>query len=129
MKKAARKFAAGTEGGLDDIISKKSAVPAFRYDNPNPKTPNCIKLEGFEAQVAADGSVTLIDAKTKLAIFHRGAQGSVLKTLERLRWALAQNPGYKVVYEFPTESSAEAAEEFIRANRFDGIVSVRLRSD
>lgn len=102
-------------------------MPALRYTNPNDKGVNFVKFDGIEATV--DGSsIMLIDAKTKLAIWSPSTQKSVMDTLQRVKAAVDQNPGYKVVYEFPNQKVEAQAKAFIRSNSFDKIVSTRTRA-
>jgi len=126
-KPAAQDFQAGTNGAFTDLATGKGGVPALRYTNPNEKGVNFVKFDGIET--AVDGSsVMLIDAKTKLAIWSPSTQKSVLDTLQRVKSAVDQNPGYKVVYEFPNQKVEAQAKAFIRSNGFDSIVSTRTRT-
>lgn len=126
-KPAAQDFQAGTNGAFSDLTTGKGGVPALRYTNPNDKGVNFVKFDGIEATV--DGSsVMLIDAKTKLAIWSPSTQKSVMDTLQRVKAAVEQNPGYKVVYEFPNQKVEAQAKAFIRYNGFDKIVSTRTRA-
>lgn len=70
----------------------------------------------------------LIDAKAKLSVWSPSTQKSVLDTLQRVKSAVDQNPGYKVVYEFPNQKVEAQAKAFIRSNGFDSIVSARTRT-
>ena len=125
-KPAAQDFQAGTNGAFTDLATGKGGVPALRYTNPNEKGVNFVKFDGIET--AVDGStVMLIDAKTKLAIWSPSTQKSVLDTLQRVKSAVDQNPGYKVLYEFPNQKVEAQAKAFIRSNGFDNIVSTRTR--
>ncbi|MBR8656524.1 hemagglutinin repeat-containing protein, partial [Achromobacter sp. Marseille-Q0513] len=124
---AAQNFQAGTSGAYTDLATGKLAVPALRYNNPKLDGINFVKFDGIEK--AADGSaVLLIDAKTKLAIWNQAAQESVLSTLRRVRTAVEQNPGYKVIYEFPNAKVEAQANKFIRDNDFDKIITTRVRA-
>ncbi|NWF10477.1 hemagglutinin repeat-containing protein [Pseudomonas salomonii] len=126
-KPAAQDFQAGTNGAFTDLATGKGGVPALRYTNPNEKGVNFVKFDGVET--AVDGSsVMLIDAKTKLAIWSPSTQKSVLDTLQRVKSAVDQNPGFKVVYEFPNQKVEAQAKAFIRSNGFDSIVSTRTRT-
>ncbi|WP_232520322.1 hemagglutinin repeat-containing protein [Ralstonia solanacearum] len=123
---AAQEFQAGTTGAFSDLAAGKPAVPALRYDNPNTNGVNFVKFDGIEK--AADGTnVLLIDAKTKLATWSSSTQASVVDTLKRVEAALAQNPGYKVVYEFPNAKVARQAAEFIKTTPYPNVVSIRVR--
>lgn len=121
---AAQDFQSGTSGAFSDVASQKSGVPALRYDNPG--GVNYIKFDGVEQ--AVDGTkVLLIDAKTKLAIWSPATQEEVRKTLRRVESALKQNPGYKVVYEFPNARVEAAAKQFIKDNELSHVVLTRVR--
>ncbi|WP_205408505.1 hypothetical protein [Xanthomonas arboricola] len=123
----AQDFQAGTTGAFSDIESGKLGVPALRYTNPNENGVNFVKFDGVEK--GADGnSVLLIDAKTKLAIWNGSTQKSVNDTLLRVKSAVQQNPGYKVVYEFPNAKVEAEARKFIRDSGYDSFVSTRVRS-
>lgn len=123
---AAQDFQAGTSGAYTDLATGKLAVPALRYNNSSSQGVNFVKFDGIEK--AADGStILLIDAKTKMAIWNQAARESVLKTLDRVRSAVEQNPGYKVIYEFPNAKVEAQAKEFIRENSFNNIVTTRVR--
>jgi filamentous hemagglutinin len=125
-QKAAQEFQAGTSGSFSDLVTGKQVVPALRYDNPNAGGLDFIKFDGIET--AADGStVLLIDAKTKLAIWSRTTQNTVLETLKRVEAAVAQNPGYKVVYEFPNAKAMAEAQTFIKQSQYRDVVTVRVR--
>ncbi|HDS1675611.1 TPA: hemagglutinin repeat-containing protein [Stenotrophomonas maltophilia] len=125
-KPAARDFQAGTNGAFSDVASEKPAVPALRYTNPNERGVDFIKFDGIEA--VGNEKILLIDAKTKLAIWSPSTQREVLSTMGRVRSALEQNPGFKVVYEFPNEKVAAEARFFIRQNGMDDVISVRTRN-
>ncbi|WP_141749482.1 hypothetical protein [Duganella phyllosphaerae] len=126
-KPAAQDFQAGTNSEFSDLATGKGAVPALRYTNSNEKGLNFVKFDGIEA--GADGSsVMQIDAKTKLAIWSPSAEESVLKTLRCLKSSIEQNPGNKVVYDFPSEKVALQAREFIEVNGFDDIVTTKVRN-
>ncbi|WP_233239092.1 hypothetical protein [Bordetella sp. LUAb4] len=101
-------------------------MPALRYNNSNAKGVNFVKFDGIELDT--DGkTVLLLDAKTKLAIWSKSTQRSLMKSLERVGTALKQNPGYKVVYEFPNVKAEAQARLFILDNQLDHIVSTRVR--
>ncbi|MDY0745366.1 hemagglutinin repeat-containing protein [Paucibacter sp. R3-3] len=123
----AQDFQAGTTGAFSDLATGKNAVPALRYDNSNLNGVNYVKFDGAEA--GADGStVLLIDAKTKMAIFNNGASRDTLVSLNRVKAAVEQNPGYTVMYEFPNQAAADAAATFIRDNGFAKFVKTRVRT-
>ncbi len=123
---AAKDLQAGTTGAFSDLATQKPAVPALRFDNPNEKGANYVKFDGIEK--APDGStVLLIDAKTKMATFNDGAVRDTVASLERVKGALDQNPGFKVVYEFPNQDAADAAKQFLLNNGMDNVIRVRVR--
>ncbi|RST54048.1 filamentous hemagglutinin N-terminal domain-containing protein [Variovorax sp. DXTD-1] len=124
-KQAAQDFQNGTSGAFSDLSLQKPAVPALRYDNPN-NGLSFIKFDGIETG-ANGNSILLIDAKTKLAIWSSSTQTSVMSTLERVRAAVTQNPGYSVVYEFPNPTVAAQARQFINQQGYSDVVSVRVR--
>jgi hypothetical protein len=122
----ARQHQAGTSGAFSDIRTQKFASAALRYENPNKRGRNFIKFE--VSGLSEDGkSIELVDAKTKLAIWSKGPQQTVLRTLERTKEALLQNPGYKVLYEFDDEIAAQQARLFIRKHNFHHYVGTRVR--
>jgi filamentous hemagglutinin len=126
-QQAAQDFQAGTSGAFSDLSIRKPAVPALRYDNPNTGGVNFVKFDGIEANPGG-GTTFLIDAKTKLAIWSPSTQESVVNTLERVGAALAQNPGFTVIYEFPNAAVADAASKFLRTTKYADTVTVRVRN-
>ena len=53
---------------------------------------------------------------------------TVKKTLERISEAKKQNPGIRVIYEFPKKEAAEKMNNWLNNNPdFIGIVEVRVR--
>ncbi|WP_336021210.1 hypothetical protein [Fusobacterium polymorphum] len=49
-------------------------------------------------------------------------------TLNRIRIAKSQNPGIRVIYEFPNETAAEYFRDWLKTNRnFNNIVEIRVR--
>ncbi len=123
---AAQAFQAGTSGAFSDVKSRKGAVPALRYDNSSKNGVHHVKFDGIEK--AADGTnILLIDAKTKLPIWNESTKNDVVKSFRRIESALYQNPGYKVMYEFPDEKSAAKAAEFIEQQGFEDVINVRVR--
>lgn len=122
----ARVLQSSADGAFSDIRTQKFASAALRYQNPNNRGNNFIKFD--VAGLAEDGkTIELVDTKTKLAIWSAGAQGTTSATLKRVQSALDQNPGYRVVYEFPNERAAKEAREYIRANGFAKYVAVRVK--
>ncbi|MGF1911901.1 hypothetical protein L4C38_21070 [Vibrio kasasachensis] len=96
-------FESGTKGAFSDISSKRKAVPAIRFDNPNPRGNNFVKFDGIE-----DDGTTLIDRKTALTTFDKQ-----LQSLQRVSNALKQNPGFKGVFEFPNQKAADKAMDIL----------------
>jgi hypothetical protein len=112
---AARNFEAGTEGAAVDIATQTRQVPALQFDNPNPNGAPFVKFDGFSQ--LDDGTIELIDAKTRLVPFSN-ADGpviteSVIDGLTRQSTALAQNPGFRGVLEFPTQAAANEAQDVL----------------
>lgn len=125
--KRARDHQFGTDGAFSDVRTQKFGSAALRYVNPNKRGRNFIKFE--VSGVSPDGKyIELVDAKTKLAIWSRGAQETTAATLRRVKSALDQNPGYRVVYEFADEMLADEAREFIQRFGFKNYVTVRVRA-
>ena len=123
---AAKDFQAGTSGAFSDVASQKPAVPALRYDNANPKGVDYIKFDGIE--VGSDGSnILLVDAKRQLPLWNNSAKDDLLATFVKIESALRQNPGYRVMYEFPNERARKAAQEFLERTGYDRIVYTRVR--
>jgi filamentous hemagglutinin len=98
------KFEAGTTGAFSDVLSQRKAVPAIRFDNPNPNGNNFVKFDGVED---VDG-ITLIDRKTALTSFDKQIQ-----SVQRVSNALKQNPGIKAVFEFPSQKAADRATNIL----------------
>lgn len=103
---SAAKFENGTTGAFSDVPSQSRAVPALRFDHPNPngnRTNNFVRFDGVEA----DG-VTLIDRKLSLT-----SKSDQIKSLQRVSEALHQNSNYNLVYEFPTQKAADRAMDIL----------------
>ncbi|KAF2408806.1 filamentous hemagglutinin [Pseudomonas antarctica] len=98
------KFEAGTTGAFSDVLSQRKAVPAIRFDNPNPNGNNFVKFDGVEDI----GGITLIDRKTALTSFDKQIQ-----SVQRVSSALKQNPGIKAVFEFPNQKAADRATNIL----------------
>jgi hypothetical protein len=125
---AARNFEAATEGAYSDVATQQRQVPALRYTNPNPNGAPYVKFDGFRR--LDDGTIELIDAKTRLVPYSTVdgpvATKSVADGLTRQRVALAQNPGYTGVLEFPTQAAADEANVVLRRLKIENI-GVRVR--
>jgi hypothetical protein len=131
-----REKATGTPESIEfmkshpDVIwfedTQEFAVPALCFDNPNPRGRNFVKLD--LASVFGEGAeAVLVDVKTKMAIWDKQTQDKARNTLERVKYALLQNPGYKVTYEFKTEKAAQAALNFIDKHNYSRFIEVRVR--
>jgi RHS repeat-associated protein len=112
---AAADFEAGSPSAFSDVASQKRAVPALRFVNPNSRGNNFVRFDGYE-----DGGYTLVDRKTQLTTGTKQ-----ISDLRRVSEAVAQNDGYRVVYEFPTPQAAAAARRILDAQGIDNI-SVRV---
>ncbi|QNE69313.1 pre-toxin TG domain-containing protein [Fusobacterium hwasookii] len=125
-KQAAQEFQWGTEHSMmqNTPAGKKNVVPALRYDNPNIRGMNFIKFDGIEVE---NGVTCLIDLKINIPYWNKGGMKTVRKTLERISEAKKQNPGIRVIYEFPNETAAGHLRSWINDNGYDGIVEIRVR--
>ncbi len=104
---------------------KKNVVPVLRYDNSNTRGMNFIKFDGIEVE---NGVTCLIDSKTNIPYWNKGGMKTVRKTLERISEAKKQNPGIRVIYEFPNETAAGHLRDWIKNNpKFNGIVEIKVR--
>ena len=56
-----------------------------------------------------------------------GRRIKIIYTLQRVRSALNQNPGFRVVYEFPDEASKLEAIDFIDKAGFSKDIQIRVR--
>ena len=125
-KQKAQEFQWGTEHSMMQNTSagKKNVVPVLRYDNPNTRGMNFIKFDGIEVE---NRVTCLIDSKTNIPYWNKGGMKTVRKTLERISEAKKQNPGIRVIYEFPNETAAGHLRSWINDNGYDGIVEIRVR--
>ena len=123
---AAAAYQAGTAGAVSDIATGKQIVPALRYNNPNPRGMDFVKFDGYE--VLPNGqTMLLIDAKMRLPLWSEGGRTKIVETLQRVQAALDQNPGFRVVYEFPDEASKLEAIDFIDKAGFSKDIQIRVR--
>ena len=123
---AAAAYPAGTAGAVSDIATGKQIVPALRYNNPNPRGMDFVKFDGYE--VLPNGqTMLLIDAKMRLPLWSEGGRAKIVETLQRVQAALNQNPGFRVVYEFPDEASKLEAIDFINKAGFSKDIQIRVR--
>ena len=126
-KPNAQKFQWGTSGSMmqNTPAGKKNVVPVLRYDNPNTRGMNFIKFDGIEVQ---NGVTCLIDAKVNIPFWNKGGMETVKGTLRRISNAKKQNPGIRVIYEFPKKEAAQKMNNWLNNNSdFIGIVEVRVR--
>ncbi|KAB2929277.1 MAG: DUF4157 domain-containing protein [Leptonema illini] len=94
--------------------TEKRVVPALRYDHPNPNgnlTNNFVRFDGIEP----DG-ITLIDRKLSLT-----TKSDQIDAIKRASSAIKQNKGYKLVYEFPDQKTANRAREILIENNISNI--------
>ncbi|RPD83191.1 hypothetical protein EGK75_13315 [Neisseria weixii] len=105
--------------------SRDSIVPALVYNNPDSNGNHFVKFDGYE--ILPDGTVQLIDSKTQLPLWSETTQRSTALNLERVANAVKQNPNFKVMYEFPDETSRNDAFEFIRDSGFAKQIQTRVR--
>ena len=126
-KQKAQEFQWGTEHSMmqNTPAGKKNVVPVLRYDNPNTRGMNFIKFDGIEVE---NGVTYLIDAKTDVPYWSKSGMEKIKGTLGKISEAKKQNPGIKVIYEFPNETAAGHLRSWIDKNNFyDGIVEIRVR--
>ena len=101
-KPEAQEFQWGTTGSMMQQTpdGPKNVIPALRYDNSNPKGMNFIKFDGIRVE---NGTTYLIDAKRNIPYWIPEAMEGYKNTFERINKAKLQNPGIKIIYEFPKE--------------------------
>ncbi|WP_218943559.1 hypothetical protein [Exilibacterium tricleocarpae] len=111
------RFEAGTTGAASDVASGSRSSPSLRFDNPaassNPGVNNFVRFDGIEA----DG-VTLIDRKTALT-----TKAKQINDLARASEAVRQNPNFRLVFEFPDQSSLESARRILRSQNITNIAT------
>ena len=123
----AQNFQSKTAGAkvIADNGVDKNLVPVLLYKNPNKRGRNFIKFDGIEVE---GGVISLIDAKTDVPYWSKVGMEKIKGTLGRISEAKKQNPGIKVIYEFPNETAAGHLRSWIDKNNFyDGIVEIRVR--
>ena len=103
-KPEAQEFQWGTTGSMMQQTpdGPKNIIPALRYDNSNPKGMNFIKFDGIRVE---NGTTYLIDAKRNIPYWIPEAMEGYKNTFERINKAKLQNPGIKIIYEFPKEEA------------------------
>jgi hypothetical protein len=108
-------FSGSAPRELSDLTSLSRAVPALRFPNGSSSLAyNFIKFDGVE------NGFTLVDRKMSLTSFAKQ-----IYTFGRTERALAQNLGYNVMYEFPTQRAADAGEWVLRKFNFDKVITTR----
>ena len=85
---------------------------------------NFIKFDGIEVE---NGVTYLIDAKTDVPYWSKVGMEKIKGILGRISEAKKQNPGIRVIYEFPNETAAGHLRSWINDNGYDGIVEIRVR--
>jgi RHS repeat-associated protein len=105
-------FDAGTTGAFSETITQKRAVPALRFDNPNPRGNNFVKFDGIELNTN-----TVIDRKTNLT-----TRPKQLQSLQRASGALKRNPNFNGVFEFPNQKAADKAINILRQQNITNII-------
>jgi len=113
-------FKRKTSGAAWSVVHDKAIVPALCYKNSNPKGWNHVRFDGFD--VNSKGT-TVIAAEIRMGTWNQ----DTLHILRSRKTALEQNPGYRGVYEFPTHEAMEEAKAFVKENRFDHVINVRVR--
>lgn len=111
---AAANFEDSTAGAFSDVLSKRRAVPALRYNHPSPngnRTNNFVRFDGIE-----ENGKVLIDRKTNIT-----TQSKQLEDLIRVNEAMKQNSDYVLFYEFPNVEVANKAEVIFRDRGIDKI--------
>ena len=114
LNKFFEQFDAGTPGAFSETLTNKRAVPALRFDNPNPRGHNFVKFDGIEIDTN-----TIIDRKMSLT-----TRPKQLNSLQRASAALEHNPNFNGVFEFPTQKAANTAIDILFDN---GIFNIEVR--
>jgi hypothetical protein len=121
----ARKFQEEASGAVFHIDTKRQLVPGLAYKNPNERGVHVVKFDSYE--ISSDGATLFMkDQKTKLVLNKRSIK-ELQNRFGRIRSALEQNPGIKVLYEFPDEKTKDAAANFIQRCGCSDIISARVR--
>ena len=123
----AQNFQSKTAGAkvIADNGVDKNLVPVLLYKNPNKRGRNFIKFDGIEVE---GGVISLIDAKTDVPYWSKVGMEKIKGTLGRISEAKKQNPGIKVIYEFPNETAAGHLRDWIKNNpKSNGIVEIKVR--
>jgi filamentous hemagglutinin len=101
--------------------------PGLLYKTSNPTGLNVVKFDGHE--LAEDVFVFLVDAKRRFAYFNPGAIRDTEKAIRRWIEALSQNPGYKIMVEFPNRAEMLLARAVFRRMKINDKIYARVRSD
>ena len=123
----AQNFQSKTAGAkvIADNGVDKNLVPVLLYENPNKRGRNFIKFDGIEVE---GGVISLIDAKTDVPYWNKVGMEKIKGTLGRISEAKKQNPGIRVIYEFPNETAAGHLRDWIKNNpKSNGIVEIKVR--
>ena len=91
---------------------------------------NATKLSGKSTRQLSPNWIdaNLIDAKTNIPYWSKSGMEKIKGTLGRISEAKKQNPGIKVIYEFPNGTAAGHFRDWLKTNRnFNNIVEIRVR--
>ena len=69
-----------------------------------------------EEDLETYGATCLIDAKVDIPFWKERAMKTVEGTLNRIRIAKSQNPGIRVIYEFPKKEAAQKMNNWLNNN-------------
>ncbi|WP_374651413.1 hypothetical protein [Dongia sp.] len=125
--------AAYERGGKGYVWSKKHNMPAkpsLRWDNPD--GDNLVRFDHLDPTPEATYLV-LVDSKTDVPPSFPGAQHTAAADLRRQISAVRQNnkvingPKYKIRYELPDQSRAEAMSKLLRSLGYEDEVTVLVR--
>ena len=99
-----KKYGIGVNIGNTGCVEERSNTGSttLRYDNPNSRGMNFIKFDGIRVE---NGTTYLIDAKRNIPYWIPEAMEGYKNTFERINKAKLQNPGIKIIYEFPKEEA------------------------
>jgi hypothetical protein len=109
-------------GAASDVASGRRIVPALQFTPPKSSQNPYVRLDGLEP----DTSNVLIDRKLSIVRFPTRS-GPMIPDATRIREvseALRQNPGHRIIYEFPTSESARNARRILREI---GVSNIEIR--
>jgi RHS repeat-associated protein len=113
---ASKVFEDSLQGTYSDLASGRRVVPALGFDPPaSLKGGKRNPFIRFDAVDPSDAQL-LIDRKTSIVRFST-SRGPMIPQASRIRetiLALDQNPGFRVVYEFPDAAAARSARSILR---------------